>query len=656
MPFSSLTGAQQIAVRLYLLGGPAYRAEMHRSAAATKELTLAAAGTSSAMLQTTKRTFMMNQALFMARRGLFYMSLGLVAVGAAVIKMGFDFNRSMQEARVALTGFLPNQQAITQELRAMYVLAAKTPFEFPELILSARRLQSFTGDLKLTNQLVEALTDGLSAMGILTGAALQRATLALSHMFAIGHLNGQVLLQLNRDNIQMTKALMWYYHATGEEVKKSVSQGLVTAADAARAFIGYMKTPGFRGAAWRQANQTLYGAWTTFKDIIRMGSASSQAGLFEGLRRTLQKINDALIPMATRGEDITLVKVAQAIDKVISPRSHAVINFFLMFEYALKTTAGSLFVLFKTISLVLVPFDKLFGLFGANRLAARFLGIAIGFLVTMLIIQKTVMGTVNFFLTTYGALLGMINVALRVMSFALGINTTAQMANSVMLRQMAITIFAGYIPAIWSAVAATWAWTIALLANPITWVVLGIVALIYVLILLYTRWRWFHDLVNKTTGFLKEHWKIIGAIVAVLSGLGPAILLVKLLADHWKRVALWAERAYNWINKFKGPSGIDVIKKVGHYAAYALPPGLVGHQMGGMIAGGLSLVGERGPELVQLPGGSRITPNSQVEKVELGGLSGGGGSDRPIVVNLVVDRKVLATAVARANQDYASRR
>ena len=76
--------------------------------------------------------------------------------------------------------------------------------------------------------------------------------------------------------------------------------------------------------------------------------------------------------------------------------------------------------------------------------------------------------------------------------------------------------------------------------------------------------------------------------------------------------------------------------------------------MGGIHAGGFAWVGEHGPELVQMPGGSRITPNAQVKPVDWSGYRA--GDDRPIVVNVQVDRKTLATAVARANQDYASRR
>ena len=51
---------------------------------------------------------------------------------------------------------------------------------------------------------------------------------------------------------------------------------------------------------------------------------------------------------------------------------------------------------------------------------------------------------------------------------------TAAIANAL----FSTSFWAGVIPAVWAAVTATWAWTAALLANPLTWIVLGVVAAI----------------------------------------------------------------------------------------------------------------------------------------------------------------------------------
>lgn len=47
----------------------------------------------------------------------------------------------------------------------------------------------------------------------------------------------------------------------------------------------------------------------------------------------------------------------------------------------------------------------------------------------------------------------------------------------------------GLIPAIWGAVVATWSFTAALLANPITWIVIAVIALIAAIVLLVVKWK-----------------------------------------------------------------------------------------------------------------------------------------------------------------------
>lgn len=52
-------------------------------------------------------------------------------------------------------------------------------------------------------------------------------------------------------------------------------------------------------------------------------------------------------------------------------------------------------------------------------------------------------------------------------------------------------------------IASVWSFTSALLANPITWIVIGIVGLVAALVLLYNKCEWFRNLVNKAIDFIK---------------------------------------------------------------------------------------------------------------------------------------------------------
>jgi len=73
-------------------------------------------------------------------------------------------------------------------------------------------------------------------------------------------------------------------------------------------------------------------------------------------------------------------------------------------------------------------------------------------------------------------------------------------------------------------IGSVWSFTAALLANPVTWVVIGIAALIAAIVLLYNKCEWFRNLVNNIPGFFREK---LGAALetakAVFPGIGNVI-------------------------------------------------------------------------------------------------------------------------------------
>jgi len=67
---------------------------------------------------------------------------------------------------------------------------------------------------------------------------------------------------------------------------------------------------------------------------------------------------------------------------------------------------------------------------------------------------------------------------------------------------------------------------------------------------------------------------------------------------------------------------------------------------GDILRGGMSLVGERGPELLRLPTGASVTPTNQINSAMV-------GVPGPITVNLVIDGHILATVegILAANEE-----
>lgn len=73
-------------------------------------------------------------------------------------------------------------------------------------------------------------------------------------------------------------------------------------------------------------------------------------------------------------------------------------------------------------------------------------------------------------------------------------------------------------------IGSVWSFTAALLANPVTWIVIGIVALIAAIVLLYNKCEWFRNAVDAIFSFLKEGLgTILGAVQAVFNGIGNVV-------------------------------------------------------------------------------------------------------------------------------------
>lgn len=73
-------------------------------------------------------------------------------------------------------------------------------------------------------------------------------------------------------------------------------------------------------------------------------------------------------------------------------------------------------------------------------------------------------------------------------------------------------------------ISSVWGFTSALLANPVTWVVIGIVALIAALTLLYNKCEWFRNGVNAIIDFFKEKLgAALEVVTSIFSGIGNVI-------------------------------------------------------------------------------------------------------------------------------------
>jgi Phage-related minor tail protein len=192
--------------------------------------------------------------------------------------------------------------------------------------------------------------------------------------------------------------------------------------------------------------------------------------------------------------------------------------------------------------------------------------------------------------------------------------------------------------------AAQWAANSALLANPMTWVVVAIVALVAVIVLIATRTNWFQRIwrtawgaitgaARATWNWIKKHWPLILGILT-----GPVGAAVIYITRHWNSVVTFVSRlpgriakasagmwdgikdafraSINWVIsgwnglRFSIPSvdtHIPGVGKVGG-ANFGVPQIPYLAKGGHILTGGWAMVGENGPEAVHLGAGATVAP------------------------------------------------
>lgn len=664
MGFGSLSSAQQILVRLYLLGGPQYAANLKKAGINTQQFTAANAALGKTMATTNKRSFMHNQLLFMARRGLFYATLGTIGLTAEVIKMGFAYDNAIQQARVSLETTIKPASRLNQELSSIFRIAAFTPFQTKDIAIAFRQMylsfRPFHVTLKTINDSILAITDNLAATGKVTPAALQRVSIALGHMANMGHLTGQTVNQLAKDGLQLGQILHKELGVSAEQTAAGIGALNISSRDVLMAIIRYSKTDaGIAGQALRQSTETLGGAFSTFKDLVSqaaggaIGGPGGQKGLFGSLQKTFAGVDKQLAMFYRTDKPITLTNIAEALDRQLSPKTHIVINLFLLLESTFKGIIGTLYVFVKAVGFVVEWLNKLTSVFGANRKAAKILGYALGILIGLWLTTRLIMIGIMLVADTFRFSLFAVKLAIDAVTIAQGIQNGVLIEGSVLQAIMtgkwylAASIMAGRvvtaIRAVTGALALmgtaeliTFGWVIALIAG------FGI---------LYWKWLAFRRAVN------------LGA-TAIFNFLNPVSNMINLLRHLYNLLQDISQLVQHPIGKATSGKGfMGFLSNVVNTTKASLLPFGIGKAIpdahfasgGTMWRSGMALVGERGPELVHLPGGARVIPNGGTVQA-VGYNRGGDGNDRPIVVQVMLDRKVLAQGVARANQDYAARR
>lgn len=613
--------SQDIIVRLRMLGASAFNSAAKGASSAVRDI-------GNATEETAKKSGKFGSALDRAGTalsGFWAMSgraaAGVGAAGVAAAGMGVKFDAGMEQSKVAFTNLLGSGDEAQAMLDRLYKIAAKTPFEFPQLTRSTQQLLGFGMAAKDAIPTMTAVGDAVAASG---GGAEQiaRVTRAFGQMQAKGKISSEELNQMAESGVPALKILQEQLGLTGQQLSKKLRGGAVSADKGIAALVTGMNKR-YGGMAEAQS-KTFNGMLSTLKD-----NASQLLGkVFQPLFTFLR---DKVLPAVNR--------ITEGVQKWVEAGGIQHVVAALSAGFSGKTaseTAG-----FGGALGVLVKIGRVVGtIFRAvSQYVAQFLDAlkpAQPFLQNVLIplltgLAKGVLGSV------IGAFKLIIPVV-RIFATVLGWIGRQAEPLSPWIERIGIVI--GFIA-----------------SGPILKAI-GLVG----------RLGGVFKVISFAAKIAAGPIRLFGAAFAKIGGIigrvAPAV--ANAIAGMWPKIKAATSRILSGfldfgkgivksiVNGIKSAPGalLDAIRsmipggKAGSIIRKVIP-GLAG---GGVIrAGGAALVGERGPELVTANTSVRVHPISAPPVAALGGYG-------DIIVPVHLDGREVTRVVARRSADRRARR
>lgn len=583
-----------------------------------------------------------------------------VAAGGAAIAgglLGIKTAASMEQAKIAFETMLGSAQKADVFLKDLSAFAAKTPFEFPELQTAASSLISAGVEASKVIPIMTTLGDVTSGMG--TGSeGVKRATVALQQMNAAGRITGEDLNQLRDAGIPVFDLLAKATGKSKAEVVKLAQAGKLGSKELGQMMKALETGAGlerFSGLMDKQS-KSLTGLWSTFKDTLGMGLAKLVGPTIPALKSGLGQISTALGGFV---DGVTgTVKIMSSGRPVMETFGLGLRALVLAFKDGDVTSDGFVGKM-EQVGVALrgtidAGKDFVGMLIDAGKAVSPQLEDA------LLSVGKALLATIKFFndhRTTAKALvvtLGALVLVTKAHGAALAVSAAGGLASWISGTRIVTAL-----TKTWTAV--QWLMNAALTANPIGLIIVGIAALAAGLVFAYKKSETFRNVVHGAlhgvavaVNFVKDHWKAFAVALAFLIG-GPMIGAIVLLVANFGKIKAAAASVSRWVtDKFGALVGFvtglpgkitsatrgmfDGIKSAFRSALNFIirgwnrlefkipgfdPPG-PGPKFGGMtigvpnipllgnggniLRGGSVVVGDAGPEILDLPRGATVTP------------------------------------------------
>lgn len=207
----------------------------------------------------------------------------------ATVKGTLNFNSMMEKANIGFTTMLGSASKAKTFLEDLAEFAAKTPFEFPDLLDASKRMLAYGFSAQQVLPTMEAVGNATAALGM-GSEGIGRIILALGQMRAKAKVSGEEMRQLTETGIPAWEILSEAMGKSVAEVMKLSEKGLIPADKAIQDLIDGMNKR-FPDMMKKMEN-TWEGITSTLKDVWQMTIGAMTSNLFKGLTTSLQYARD----------------------------------------------------------------------------------------------------------------------------------------------------------------------------------------------------------------------------------------------------------------------------------------------------------------------------------------------------------------------------
>lgn len=221
----------------------------------------------------------------------------IASIATSAFQTGLEFLKLKEQATTAFTNLLGSGEKANAFLKELAAFAAKTPFEFSELVPAAQKLVAMGFAARDVIPMLTAVGNAVAAMG---GSAEQvnRVTTALSQMKAKGKVSAEEMMQLAEAGIPAWKILAESIGKSIPEAMKMAEKGTINADVAIRGLVEGMQK-NFGGMMEKQS-MTFAGMMSTISDTSQQALGSVLEPLFKQTTSAMQDFV-AVLPLIQSG-------------------------------------------------------------------------------------------------------------------------------------------------------------------------------------------------------------------------------------------------------------------------------------------------------------------------------------------------------------------